>query len=76
LVRIQGCGPRFLAGECEFELLCAELRKELSLHNQGTIAMKYEGKLEWDANNMRITNNREANKWLKPTFHKRWKFVG
>src|ERR1700722_5435111 len=36
----------------------------------GTIAMKYEGKLEWDAKNMRITNNHDANKWLKPMFHK------
>jgi len=42
----------------------------------GTIAMKYEGKLEWDAKNMRITNNRDANKWLKPVFHKGWKFLG
>jgi predicted dehydrogenase len=42
----------------------------------GTIAMKYEGKIEWDAEKMRITNNHEANKWLKPTFHKGWKFLG
>ncbi len=42
----------------------------------GTIAMKYEGKIEWDAKNMRITNNHDANKWLKPTFHKGWKFLG
>lgn len=42
----------------------------------GTIAMKYEGKLDWDARNMRITNNRDANKWLRPTFHKGWKFLG
>lgn len=42
----------------------------------GTIAMKYEGKIEWDAKNMRITNNHDANKWLKPAFHKGWKFLG
>lgn len=43
----------------------------------GVIAMKYPGqKLEWDAREMRITNNKEANKYLKPTFRKGWKFVG
>ena len=42
----------------------------------GTIAMKYEGKIEWDAEKMRITNNHDANKWLKPIFHKGWKFLG
>jgi predicted dehydrogenase len=42
----------------------------------GTIAMKYEGKLEWDAKNLRITNNHDANKWIKPMFHKGWKFLG
>jgi len=42
----------------------------------GTIAMKYEGKLDWDAKNLRITNHRDANKWIKPVFHKGWKFVG
>ena len=42
----------------------------------GTVAMRYDGKLEWDAANMRITNNRDANKWLKPVFHKGWKFLG
>ena len=41
----------------------------------GVIAMKYEGKLEWDAEKMRFTNNNEANKYLKPTFRKGWKFV-
>jgi hypothetical protein len=38
--------------------------------------MKYEGKLEWDAKNMRITNNHDANKWLKPALHKGWNFLG
>ncbi|MCC6391659.1 MAG: Gfo/Idh/MocA family oxidoreductase [Bryobacterales bacterium] len=42
----------------------------------GVIAMKFEGKLEWDAENMRITNNKEANEYLKPRFRKGWKFAG
>src|SRR5579872_556105 len=41
----------------------------------GVIAMKFEGKLEWDAHNLRFTNNAEANKYLKPHFRKGWKFV-
>jgi predicted dehydrogenase len=41
----------------------------------GVIAMKYEGKLEWDAEKMRFTNNPDANKWLRPRFRKGWKFV-
>jgi hypothetical protein len=41
----------------------------------GVIALKYEGKLDWDADKMRITNNAEANKHLKPAFRKGWKFV-
>jgi predicted dehydrogenase len=42
----------------------------------GVIAMKFEGKLEWDAQNLRITNNQAANKYLRPSFRKGWKFVG
>jgi hypothetical protein len=42
----------------------------------GVIAMKYEGKLEWDARRMRFTNNSEANKYLKPAFRRGWKFAG
>lgn len=41
----------------------------------GVIAMKYEGKLEWDAEKARFTNNPDANKWLRPRFRKGWKFV-
>jgi predicted dehydrogenase len=41
----------------------------------GVIAMKYEGKLEWDAAQGVFTNNADANKYLKPTFRKGWKFV-
>jgi hypothetical protein len=42
----------------------------------GVIAMKYEGKLEWDAAKGQFSNNRDANKWLRPTFRKGWKFAG
>ena len=41
----------------------------------GVISMKFEGKLNWDARAMRFTNNNEANKHLRPTFRKGWKFV-
>ena len=38
----------------------------------GVIALRVEGKLEWDSEKMRITNNAEANKFIKPTFRKGW----
>ena|SRR5437016_10721790 len=38
----------------------------------GVIALRVEGKLEWDAAKMRFSNNAEANKYLKPTFRKGW----
>jgi hypothetical protein len=38
----------------------------------GVIALRVEGKLEWDAAKMRFTNNSEANKYLKPTFRRGW----
>ena len=38
----------------------------------GAIALRVEGKLEWDAVKMRFTNNAEANKYLRPTFRKGW----
>ena len=41
----------------------------------GVIAMRVEGKLLWDAQKMRFTNNPEANKYLKPQFRKGWKFA-
>jgi hypothetical protein len=37
---------------------------------RGVIALKHEGKLEYDPEKMRITNNVEANKMLKPIFRK------
>jgi hypothetical protein len=40
----------------------------------GSIAMRFEGKLEWDAAKMRFTNNNEANQYLKPKFRKGWGF--
>ena len=42
----------------------------------GVIAMRFEGKLEWDNHAGRFTNNKEANEWLKPVFRKGWHFVG
>ncbi len=41
----------------------------------GVIAMKFEGKLEWDAEKSRILNNNAANEYLKPKFRKGWKFA-
>lgn len=40
----------------------------------GVIALRHEGKLEYDPAKMRFTNNNEANKLLKPTFRKGWDF--
>jgi predicted dehydrogenase len=40
----------------------------------GVIAMRFEGKLLWDAEKGMFSNNKEANNFLKPVFHKGWKF--
>lgn len=40
----------------------------------GVIALRHEGKLEYDPDKMQITNNKEANALLKPTFRKGWEF--
>ena len=40
----------------------------------GVIALRNEGKLEYDPEKMKITNNAEANKQLKPMFRKGWEF--
>ena len=40
----------------------------------GVIALRYEGKLEYDPEKMRITNNADANKLLKPVIRKGWEF--
>ncbi|MCS7043799.1 MAG: Gfo/Idh/MocA family oxidoreductase [Bryobacteraceae bacterium] len=42
----------------------------------GVIAMRFEGKLLWDAQRMQFSNNREANQYLKPVFRKGWQFAG
>jgi predicted dehydrogenase len=39
----------------------------------GALAIKMNTKLDWDAENMRITNNEEANRLLKPVVRKGWK---
>jgi hypothetical protein len=41
----------------------------------GVIAMKFEGRLDWDARNMRFSNRPEANRYLRPVFRKGWKFA-
>ena len=38
----------------------------------GVLALRFEGKLEWDHERMRITNNAEANKLIRPTVRKGW----
>jgi hypothetical protein len=38
----------------------------------GVIALRCEGKLEWDAAKGRFSNNAEANRYLKPSFRKGW----
>jgi predicted dehydrogenase len=40
----------------------------------GVIAIRVEGKLLWDAQRGRFTNNNEANDFLTPKFRKGWKF--
>lgn len=42
----------------------------------GVIAMRFEGKLLWDARRMEFSNNREANQYLRPVFRKGWQFAG
>ena len=38
----------------------------------GVIALRVDGKLEWDAAKGRFTNNAASNKFLKPTYRKGW----
>jgi hypothetical protein len=38
----------------------------------GVIALRVEGKIEWDSARMRISNNADANKYLKPYVKKGW----
>jgi len=37
-----------------------------------TIAVRFEGKLLWDSERMRFTNNNAANEFIKPKFRKGW----
>ena len=41
----------------------------------GSVAVHYEGKLLWDAVKGEITNIKEANQWVKPTFRKGWELT-
>ena len=41
----------------------------------GVIALRVEGKIEWDAAKMRVTNNADANKYVKPFIRKGWSFA-
>ena len=38
----------------------------------GSLALHFEGKLEWDSAKMRITNRPEANAHIKPKYRKGW----
>ncbi len=38
----------------------------------GNLALKFQGKLEWDAANMKVTNVKEANEWVKRPARKGW----
>jgi hypothetical protein len=42
----------------------------------GVTAPRVEGKVEYDPVKMRITNNADANKYLKPYIRKGWSFAG
>jgi len=39
----------------------------------GVLALRFEGKLEWDSAKMKITNVPEANQYIKPLVRKGWK---
>lgn len=38
----------------------------------GVLALRFQGKLEWDSAKMRVTNNPEVNQYLKPKVRKGW----
>jgi hypothetical protein len=38
----------------------------------GAVAARVEGKLLWDPKKMEFTNNKDANKYVKPVFRKGW----
>jgi len=39
----------------------------------GNLSIRYQGKLLWDGEKMKVTNNSEANKWVKTTYRKGWR---
>ncbi|MEN6601743.1 MAG: Gfo/Idh/MocA family oxidoreductase [Bryobacteraceae bacterium] len=39
----------------------------------GTLAVRFEGKLLWDGQRMKVTNLAEANRLIKPAYRKGWK---
>ena len=41
----------------------------------GSVTVHYEGKLLWDAAKCEITNNADANQWVRPTFRKGWELT-
>jgi predicted dehydrogenase len=41
----------------------------------GVLALRFEGKLEWDSARMKVTNVPEANQYIKPTFRKGWQLT-
>jgi predicted dehydrogenase len=41
----------------------------------GAVALRFEGKLDWDAARMKFTNNSEANKYVTPYIRKGWKLT-
>jgi hypothetical protein len=41
----------------------------------GAVAARVEGKLLWDAKKMEFTNNKDANKYVKPAFRKGWELA-
>ena len=40
----------------------------------GVVALRVPGKLEWDANKGKFSDNKDANEFLKPSFRKGWQF--
>lgn len=40
----------------------------------GAIAARVPGKLLWDAKRMAFTNNKDANKYVKPVFRTGWEW--
>jgi predicted dehydrogenase len=38
----------------------------------GSLALRLDARLEWDSARMRVTNHREANNFIKPTYRKGW----